>query len=307
VAHRHHRGEGVSTRRPLLLALSITTLFLVVEVVAAALSGSLALLSDAAHSVSDIAAIALSAVAAWMAGLPQTARRPFGFMRMESVAAMFNSLGLLVIVAMIVWQAAMRIASPPEVRGGLVVATAFASLGANALAARLLLGGARENLNTRGAFLHVLGDALASVAAIVAGMLVLLLGWHVADPLLSLAVAAILSVGAVRLLRQSLHVLLEGTPAGIDSKALLDAMRGLRHVRDVHDLHIWTIASGYHAMSAHVQVSDCSKSEVQDLLQDVRRLAKDGFGIEHVTVQVESDDGECSEAHTPDAARRRGG
>jgi cobalt-zinc-cadmium efflux system protein len=225
---------------------------------------------------------------------------------MESIAALLNSAGLLAVVCLILWRAATRLMEPPEVHGGIVLVTAMVGLGANAASAAFLMRGSRENLNMRAALLHVVGDALASVAALTAGALILLFGWNIADSLLSMAVALIIGFGAVRLLRHAVHVLLEGTPHGVDSKKLIEAMRQLPKVRDVHDLHIWTITSGYDAMSAHVHVDgDCGQTDARLLQQEIRRIANEEFGIVHVTVQIEVDDTDCTEAHVPDASQAR--
>lgn len=275
-------------RRPLLIALVITSAFLVAEVIGGLLTGSLALLADAGHMATDVAALGLSLFAIWLARRPATAARSFGFYRAEVLAALMNGATLVAISFYIFWEAFGRIGEPPDVDSGPMLAVGVAGLLANAASAWVLMrgGGHEENLNTRGAFLHVMGDLLGSVGAIIAALVMLVTGWYLADPLLSAGIGLLILWSSWKLLRESVDVLLEATPTGIDPAEVSAAMQAVPGVDGVHDLHVWTVTSGMLAMSGHVEVaSDCDWHAVLVELTDVLR---DRFGIAHVTLQPET-------------------
>jgi cobalt-zinc-cadmium efflux system protein len=287
--------------RPLAIALGITAAFMIVEAIGGWVSGSLALLADAAHMATDVAALALALFAAWLAGRPPTRQRSYGFARAEILAALVNSalLGALTIWLFVeTWQ---RLREPQPVQTGPMLWVAVAGLGANAVSAWVLSrgsgdghdhghahggGGAHSHdLNRRGALLHVLGDLLGSVAAIAAALIMMATGWWRADPILSGLIGFLVLWGAWRLMRESVSVLLEEAPAHIDAQAVHDAMVAAPGVAGVHDLHIWTVASGMEAMSAHV-VLDGSRSW-GEVLQGQNALLRERFGIGHATLQPE--------------------
>ena len=297
-----HEGRRKSPRKRLALATAVIVAYLSVEVAGAVISGSLALLADAAHTGSDVGALVLAMFASWVATRPHSAKRSFGFLRAEVLSALLNGAVLLAIAAFIFGEAAQRLADPPEVRGGIVSAVAAGGLVANVLAAWILLGSVRRSLNVRAALLHVGGDALGSAGAIVAGLLVLGPGWQLADPIVSILIGLILVYGALRVVAEATHVLLEGTPSHIDLATLREDIEGLLHVQGCHDLHTWTITSGYEAMSAHVTISDaCAGASVGQLQERLRRLVSEKYGIAHLTIQLERSDGECEEeAHVPE-------
>jgi cobalt-zinc-cadmium efflux system protein len=274
-------------RRPLAIALGITTTFLLVEVIGGLLTGSLALLADAAHMLTDVIALALALFAVWLAAKPPTARRSFGYLRAEVLAALVNAATLIAVSIYIFWEAFQRLREPPEVESGLMLGVAVAGLAANAVSAWVLMrgGGHTENLNTRGAFLHVVGDMLGSVGAIVAAIIMLLTGWYLADPILSAGIGLLIVWSSWRLLRESVEVLLETTPAGIDPTAVSAAMAEVEGITSVHDLHIWTVTSGLIALSAHVDV-DGAQPWYETLLA-LTELLRERFGIAHVTLQPE--------------------
>lgn len=278
-------------RRPLSVALAITTVFLVAEIVGGLLTNSLALLADAGHMATDAAALALSLVAVWLARRPATPERSFGFLRAEVLAALVNAATLVAISFYIFWEAFRRIGDPPEVDSGPMLAVAAAGLFANAASAWVLSRGGdhRHNLNTRGAFLHVVGDMLGSAGAIVAALVMLATGWYLADPLLSAGIGLLVLWGAWRLLRESLDVLMEATPPGIDAGEVRAAMVAVDGVADVHDLHVWTVTSGLVALSGHVEVS--GRRPWQEVLRESVGLLRDRFGIAHVTLQPEEPHG----------------
>ncbi|MEN8375142.1 MAG: cation diffusion facilitator family transporter [Gemmatimonadota bacterium] len=281
---RHMRAHDVGPGR-LRLVLVLTAGFMVAEVAGGLLSNSLALLADAGHMLTDAGAIALSLFAIRFARLPATDEKTFGYYRLEILAALVNGAALLVIAGFIVVEAWRRIFTPEPIAGGLMLVVATLGLGVNLVAAWLLHGASHESLNVRGAYLHVLGDLLGSVGAIAAALVVLLTGWLPADPIISVIVALLILVSAWRLVRESVDVLLEAVPAHIDLAGVRAAMIELEPVDDVHDLHVWTLTSGYVALSAHAVVAD--PADNQRVLGEIRDCMERRFGIRHVTVQIE--------------------
>lgn len=274
-------------RRPLVIALGITTTFLIVEIVGSLATNSLALLADAMHMLTDVAAIALALFAIWIAGRRAGPERTFGYLRAEILAASVNAVSLIVIAIYIFWEAWQRLRDPPEVQGRLMLVVAVAGLAANGAAAWVLSrgGGHRENLNTRGAFLHVIGDMLGSVAAILAALIISLTGWNAADPILSAVIGGLVVFSAFSLLRESVDILLESAPPGLILADVERAMRETPNVVGVHDLHVWTVTSGLPALAAHVETRDPGAwSQTLDALETTLR---DTFGIAHVTLQPE--------------------
>lgn len=275
-------------RRPLVIAMAITATFLVVEVVGAYLSNSLALLADAAHMLTDVAAIGLALFAMWLASRPTSPERTYGYLRAEILAALVNAVTLIVMAIYIFWEAWQRLQEPPEVQSGTLLVVAVAGLLANIASAWVLSrgGGHKENLNTRGAFLHVLGDLLGSVATIVAALVIAFTGWYAADPLLSVLIGGLVVFGAWSLLRESVDVLLEAAPRGMvvaDVRRAMDAVPG---VEGVHDLHVWTVTSGLTALSAHVETNDITDWE--QCMTSLARMLREQFDIAHVTLQPEA-------------------
>jgi cobalt-zinc-cadmium efflux system protein len=272
-------------RRALARALAITGAFLAVEVAGGLLSGSLALLADAAHMATDTAGLALALWAVRLAARAPTPERTFGHRRAEVLAALANGVALGVASVFVVVEAVGRIGAPPPVQGASMLAVAVAGLGANAAAAAVLARGRSHSLNVRGALLHVLGDALGSVGAIAAAAAILAFGWDWTDPAVAIAISGLVLYSAWRLVRESLDVLMEATPPHVDLDALVAAMRAVPGVVDVHDLHAWTVTSGYCALSAHVDVvPDADGHAVLHQLQD---LAERRFHVAHTTFQLE--------------------
>ena len=298
-AHAHDHGplhrHDVATRR-LGTALAITALFLVIEVVGGWLSNSLALLADAGHMLTDVGALALSLFVAWFSRQPATPQKTFGYLRWEILAALINGAVLLMASGFIMYESLLRLRAPEPVAGGLMLVVASAGLLVNAVSAWLLHGSADHSINIRGAYLHVLSDLLGSVAAIVAAVLVRQFGWLIADPIASLLMTVLIVTGAWRLVKEAVNVLLEATPAHIELETLRGAMTGVRGVRDVHDLHVWTLTSGVVAMSAHAVAP--APGEHQRVLEELHE-AVTRFGIHHATIQLE---GEPLDACCPPAA-----
>jgi cobalt-zinc-cadmium efflux system protein len=272
--------------RRLLLVLSLTFVYMIAEAVGGYLTNSLALIADAGHMFTDVAAISLTLAAIWFASRPATAKRTFGYYRLEILAALFNGLFLAVVAAIVIREAFERWSSPPSIDARLMLIIAAGGLVVNIIAASILHRGHKHDLNMRGAFLHVMSDLLGSVAAITAGILMIAYGWYWADPIISIVISLIILVSAARLIYASINVLLEGTPPHIDLAAVEAAILDTDGVVDVHDLHVWTISSGNEALSAHiVHGSEVRHSSILTSLQSVIR---DEFGIDHMTLQLES-------------------
>jgi cobalt-zinc-cadmium efflux system protein len=282
VMHTHrHSGD----RRLLLGALCLIAGLMVVELVAGILADSLALLADAGHLVSDVAALAFAVVAATMAARPARGRWTYGFRRLEILSAQANGLLLLIVGIWIVFGAIRRLVSPSDVQGGIVLVVALAGIAVNLVATALLARASRESLNVRGAFLHVATDLVAFIGTAVAGALILVTGWDRFDPIAGLLVAALMFWGAYGLLRESTRIFLEVAPTNIQPDAVGRALCAEPDVVEVHDLHVWTLADGFPVASAHVLVApgaDCHA--IRELLE--QRLAQ-LFGLEHSTLQVE--------------------
>jgi cobalt-zinc-cadmium efflux system protein len=283
--HSHHDHIRELSRKRLIVVLAITATFMVVEFVGGWLANSLALMADAGHMLNDVAALALTYFALWISRKPATPARTYGYLRMEILAALVNGAALLFIAAIIFWQAALRFRQPQEVEGTLMLVVATGGLIVNIIGAVLLHSSSAHNLNMRGAYLHVLGDLLGSVGAITAAIVILLTGWYLADPLISVFVGILIMLGAWRLTRESVDILLDAVPKGIDAGAVHRAILDLDGVEEVHDLHIWTLTSGMYAMSGHVVIRDPTR--YKQVLEAVHVLMHDRFRISHVTVQVE--------------------
>jgi cobalt-zinc-cadmium efflux system protein len=280
-AHHHHDHDY--GRRPLAIAFALIAGLMAGEVVFGVVAGSLALLADAGHMLTDAAALALALIAASYAVRPARGRWTFGFRRLEILAAHVNGITLLVVGAVIVFAAVRRLISPPEVRGGIVLVVALVGVVVNLVATAVLARSSRESLNVRGAFLHVATDVAAFAGTAVAGAVVLATGWNRADPVASLVVAALIFWSSYSLLRESTRILLDVAPR--EPREVADAMLGVPGVRDVHDLHVWTVGSGFPAVSAHVLVepgADCHA-----LRRELAALLEERFSLAHSTLQVE--------------------
>lgn len=279
-AHGHPHAEA-----SLGVALLVTLGFGLVEAVAGWLSGSLALLSDAGHMVTDASALGLAALAARFAKRPPTARLSYGLVRLEMLAALVNGLFMLLLVGFIAHEAWQRFDAPRPVQGGVVLVVAALGLAVNLFIAWRLSRNA-SNLNVRAAMLHVMGDALGSVAALVSGAVILATGWSTIDPLLSLLVAGLILFSTWRLLSETVHALLEGVPSHIDLERVGKDLAALADVRRVHDLHVWTLSSGTVALSAHLELESLARWPA--LLAAARLMLRERHGIAHVTLQPEA-------------------
>lgn len=278
-----HRHGGVQAR-PLLIALALTLAYAAIEFAGGVAFDSLALMSDAGHMLSDAGALGLAAFAAWLGARPAGSRHSYGFARAEVVAAFVNGLAMLLIVVLISVEAVGRLLDPRPVTGLGVLVVASIGLAVNLFVA-FLIGRGEHNLNSRAALLHVIGDVIGSAAAITAGAVIYFTGWTPIDALLSVFIALLILAATARLLRDALHVLMEGVPAGMRLEEVGAALRSLDGVRAVHDLHVWNISSGQAALSAHVELQDLDNWP--SILESARRLLQSRFHIGHVTLQPE--------------------
>jgi cobalt-zinc-cadmium efflux system protein len=283
--HSHARPAAGSRARPFVLTLALVTGYMVLEVIGGFVSGSLALLADAGHMLSDAGALALTIVAMHFARRPPSSRSTFGYYRAEILAALVNGATLLAIAVGIVWEAYHRFAEPHDVRAGLMLAVAAGGLVVNLAGLWILHDTREEGLNERGAWLHVLTDALGSVQAIGAAGLIWLFDWEWADPLASVLIAALVVYSAWSLLAQATAVLMEAAPGHIAVDEVRDALLGHAGVLEVHDLHVWSISSGFVALSAHLVVGNTHDADA--LLRSARAMVKDRFHIQHTTLQLE--------------------
>jgi cobalt-zinc-cadmium efflux system protein len=303
LAHRHQHGAGHShshgraarSRRRLTIVLMLTAVYMLAEAVGGWMTGSLALLADAGHMLTDVAALALALIAVWFGSRPATSSKTFGYYRLEILAALINGVALILISLLIFYEAYERWAEPPMVRSGLMMIVATGGLIINLVCAWLLHGDHKDDLNMRGARLHIIGDALGSVGAIIAGAFMSVYGWYAADPLFSCLISLLIIWSSWHLIRESTNVLLEGTPAHINLAAVEDVILQTEGVEDVHDLHVWTITSGRDALSAHViHAESISQAEI---LKELRTKLSDRFGVDHLTIQLETPDFEDETFH----------
>ena len=280
-----HQRPSVGGEAVLRQALLLTVGMMVIEFIAGWWSGSLSLLADAGHMVTDAAALALSLFAAWVAQRPATPEKSYGYYRTEILAALANGIVLWVMVVWIYVRAIQRLQHPPAVDARLMIPVAVLGLCVNLLCGRMLTSQRSASLNVRGAWLNVMSDALGSIGVIVAGLLIWRCGWTAADPIASLVIGVLIAVNSWKLVTQSVNILLEGTPGHVRMADVVHAMRTVVGVHEVHDLHLWTITTGMEAMSGHVTVEDVAKSS--DVLEALNRLLSERFGITHTTFQLE--------------------
>lgn len=286
IAHQHHNETKITPTGRLSLALVLTFVYMFAEAIGGWLTNSLALIADAGHMLTDVAALGLTLSAIWFGSRPATAKKTFGYYRLEILAAFVNGIALVLLSIWVIYEAVERWQSPPAINGTGLAIIAGGGLIVNIVAAKLLHSGHNHDLNMRGAWLHVMGDLLGSVTAIVAGLLILAFGWLWADPICSVLISLIIIFGSWRLIMESVNVLLEGTPAHIDLSAVEETILRTDGVENVHDLHVWTISSGIEALSVHICHADSVAHS--ELLTRVRERLHQQFGIDHLTIQMES-------------------
>jgi cobalt-zinc-cadmium efflux system protein len=293
VHHIHRPAESdnqaySSKQRNLVIALSITAIVMIAEIIGGLLSNSLALLSDAGHMLTDILALGLSLAAMKFAQKPPTPSKTFGFHRLEILAAFFNGILLFFISSYIFYEAYHRLLQPEEIKGLFMLVVAFIGLLANGAGIILLRKSAHTSLNVKSAFFHIVGDTISSGGVIVGGLLILYTGWYLVDPLISIFIGMLILRGAYALIMESIDIFLEATPKDINVEEMLDELRKIQGVKDVHHLHLWTITSGINAMSAHVLIDDLLISSSAYILKEIKSLLRNKYRIEHSTIQFES-------------------
>jgi len=293
--HTHGTLSLISTnQRRLLVALSITGLMTIVELAGGLISNSLALIGDAGHMFTDTLALGLSLFALNLARRPANQTKTYGYYRAEILAALVNGTILIAVSGYIFYEAYRRFVEPPEVRGGLMLIVAVIGLVANVVGISILRSASRGNLNVKGAFLHMWSDTVSSVGVIAAGIIILLTGRTIADPIISIIIGLLILRGAGGLVWESINILLEAVPKHLDVSRINDAVRKIKGVRDIHDVHLWAITSGMYAMSCHLLIEDQMVSNCTQIVDEVNKTLSQEFGISHSTVQLECEECENS-------------
>jgi cobalt-zinc-cadmium efflux system protein len=284
--HSHTSAAGQHRGR-LIWALVLTLAYMTAEVVGGLVTGSLALLADAAHMLTDAGGLVLALIAIRFAAREPTPQKTYGYLRAEILAALANAVVLLVLTVFILYEAYKRFFAPPEILSGPMLAVAAVGLAVNLISMKLLSAGSSESLNVRGAYFEVFADMLGSVGVIVAALVVMATGWSIVDPIVGAAIGLFIVPRTWRLLMQAVHILLEGVPSDIDLTRLEGALKAIGGVRAVHDLHVWTITSGMDSMSGHLVVDDMAQAA--QILRAARAVLKDEFHLDHVTIQIEDE------------------
>lgn len=299
-AHQYVRSFRAN-RKALRIAIGVTATIMVVEAVGGFLSNSLALLSDAGHMLTDVLALVLSLVALQFATRPPSDKKTYGFYRMEILAALVNGTTLILICVYILYEAyaRLRVSAFVDSRTMLIVATV--GLLANGVAALAMMRSSGESLNIRGAYLHILGDALSSFGVIIGGLIIFWTGWYVVDTVISVIICLVIFRGAFVLVKESVNILLEAVPKDVDFQQIQEDLRSIPGIRDMHDVHVWTITSGIHAMSAHILVDDTLVSRTGEILRQIQQLLQEQYRISHTTIQLECEN--CQEGFYCDMDR----
>ena len=293
--HTHGTLSLISTnQRRLLVALSITGMMTIVELAGGLISNSLALIGDAGHMFTDTLALGLSLFALNLAKRPASQTKTYGYYRAEILAALVNGTILILVSGYIFYEAYHRFVEPPEVRGGLMLIVAAIGLAANVVGISVLRSAGSRNLNVKGAFLHMWSDTVSSLGVIAAGAIILLTGRTIADPIISIIIGLLILRGAGGLVWESVNILLEAVPKNLDVSRINDAVRKIKGVRDIHDVHLWAITSGMYAMSCHLLIEDQMVSNCTQIVDEVNKTLSQKFGISHSTVQLECEECENS-------------
>jgi len=284
MSHSHAHPHRSDDNRRMAIVLAINIVMVGAGIIGAIAFNSLALLADAGHVLADVGAIGLALFAAWMAARPSSPQRTFGFRRGEILAALFNGFTLVAIAVFVLIAAIGRLSDPPNVTGSGVLLIGLASLIGNGIATMVLAGGDRENVNLEGVLRHTAVDALGALGVIVAGLLVITTGWDQADPIVSMAIAVLILMSSWRLLREPFNVLMESAPEGIDVQSVGTAMCSVPGVREVHDLHVWTVTSGFPALAAHIRTEPSESAD--EVRERIEAVLHERFGLDHTTLQV---------------------
>ncbi|MPL68147.1 Cadmium, cobalt and zinc/H(+)-K(+) antiporter [bioreactor metagenome] len=286
--HSHHDTQRQGNQKGLAIAAVITTIIMIAEFVGGLVTNSLALLSDSGHMLSDVTSLLVSLFALRLATKPPSLLKPFGYHRFEILAALMNGITLFVIAVLIMIEAYQRFLEPPAVASGAMMVIALIGLLANALSAVALhrQGDVKDNLNMRSAYLHVIGDALGSVGAIIAGLLMYYFQWYIADPIISVVVALVILRGAGRVIQQSAHILMEGAPSNIDPIKVKESLECIDGVTGIHDLRIWTITSGIHSLTCHLSIATSANRQL--VLDKATSIVKNDYNFRFCTIQMET-------------------
>ncbi|WP_336814754.1 cation diffusion facilitator family transporter [Bosea sp. MMO-172] len=296
--HSHAGGQATGAgkhKSRLAIALALTTSFMFAEVVGGLWTGSLALLADAAHMLTDAGGLALALIAIRFAERPATPERTFGYVRLEILSALANAVVLLLLTIYILFEAYQRFKNPPEILSGPMLVVAVIGLVVNLISLKLLAGGSSESLNVKGAYFEVLGDMLGSLGVIIAAVVIMFTGWKLADPIIGAGIGLFIVPRTWILLKQAAHILMEGTPPEVDIGAIEKRLMSLPGVTAIHDLHVWTLTSGLDAMSCHIITSDILQSK--STLQAASQIMREEFGVSHTTIQIEDQDIRQSSGH----------
>lgn len=297
MGHSHGHGQSAAGRnkKPLLIVFCLTFFYLIVEVIGGFWTGSLALLADAGHMLTDVVGVGLALLAIWFAEKPASPERTYGYYRVEILAAMTNAIILIFISLYILYEAYERFRNPPEVQSGAMIGVAVIGLAVNIAGVLILRSGSKESLNMKGAYFEVLSDMLTSVGVIIAGIIMLTTGWYYADPLISAGIGLFILPRTWSLLKDAVAVLLESTPSDVNITTLREYLSKLEGVAEIHDLHVWSLTSGVNALSVHAVLAE--GSEHDDVLTRVHECCTMEFKIAHVTAQTEREGFGCHEAH----------
>jgi len=289
-----HGTAAAKHSKRLAIALAMTATYMVAEIIGGLITGSLALLADAAHMATDVAGLGLALLAIRFAARPATPQKTYGFLRMEVLSALTNAVILLLLTIYIIYEAYQRFLAPPEVLSGPMLIVALIGLAVNLVSMWLLIGGSKESLNVKGAYFEVLGDMLGSVGVIAASLIIMFTGWQLADPLIGAGIGLFIVPRTWILLKQATNILMESTPANVDVEKMTASLGSIPGVKAVHDLHVWTITSGTDAMSGHLVVEDAA--QWREVLREAQSRVRKDFGIDHVTIQVEDEAMRSAEA-----------
>ncbi len=285
MAHSVGNTKTHKSKKRLMFVFILTAFYMLAEAVGGVVTGSLALLADAGHMLTDAGALGLSLLAIRFAERPATAQKTYGFLRAEILAALANATALLLVTVYILFEAWRRFSNPPEVMSWPMLIVASIGLVINVVGTRMLADAAKDSLNVKGAYLEVLSDTLGSLGVIVASLIMMKTGWYLVDPIIGAAIGLFIVPRTWKLLSESVHILMEGTPYGIDLSAVEQKMNSVSGVTGVHDLHVWTITSGVDSLSAHVVVR--ADTQADAVLRELKRVLEDGFNIGHTTIQLE--------------------
>ena len=287
--HEYH-SVTKANQHPLLVALCITGSIAVVELIGGILSNSLALIGDAAHMFTDTLALGLSLFALSIAKRPASQTRTYGYLRAEILAALTNGIVLILISAYLSYEAYRRFTEPPQIQGGLMLVVAIIGLLANVIGLAILRSGGRQNLNVKGAFLHMWSDAVSSIGVIAAAVIILLTGWSFADPIITILIVVLILRGAVGLVVEASNILLETVPKHLNVSQVTSDVKKIKGVKDIHDIHLWTITSGVYALSCHLLIEDRMVSNSAEIVAEVNQTLSHKFGIGHSTLQLECEE-----------------